>query len=444
MHLARLFASFSVYTPFAFSAGLVSAGLITTGLLLSSCDDPLQLVAVTPAVVALPAGAADINGDTSILMPEITITGTGLSDETLFFLESAGFSAALGGAQINDDGTSATMRIPRAAIPDLYSIRASNGDADVILPDALELTAETVQFYFLDVGQGDSTLIITPHGHSVIIDGGPRSAEPVVTASVAAFAGGQLDAAILSHHDADHLGGLVGLLRGDDGEAGTDDDMRIDIRRAASDGETCTSNLCFEFEDLQTGLFDVAEAGEEFDIDGVSFRIVAVDGHVAASALAGATTVGVSEDNERSAVVEVTYGGRRVLILGDLTGGGLSSKNVELPLAERTGPIDVLRTGHHGSLTSSNEDALALWQPSIAIISVGTDNPFCHPHPTVVGRLAATGADVYATGFGMIDSSGDCDVTAAPDDWHMGSGTVVVSIDAAGQIGVASESILGE
>ncbi|MFZ9889062.1 MAG: ComEC/Rec2 family competence protein, partial [Myxococcota bacterium] len=174
-----------------------------------------------------------------------------------------------------------------------------------------------------------------------------------------------------------------------------------------------------------------------FPLGEIEVEIVAADGIVGNSPIAGA-----NDDNERSIAVLVTFAGRRLLVTGDLTGGGESTADLETPLAAITGPVDVLRTGHHGSKTSSNEAALSTWSPTIAIISAGTDNPYCHPVEEVLMRIAAHAGEVLVTGAGIVDDGDRCGgPTIAPANVFLGMGNIEIGITVAGDLFHAAKEL---
>lgn len=106
-------------------------------------------------------------------------------------------------------------------------------------------------------------------------------------------------------------------------------------------------------------------------------------------------TAGEASDNDNSVVLLVEHGGVHFLLPGDLEERG------EEALLEQEGAdglhAQILVVGHHGSRTSSSEPFLRAVRPAVAIISAGRDNPYGHPHPEVLQRLRAVGADVYRT-----------------------------------------------
>ncbi len=358
----------------------------------------------------------------------LEIAGAGFDDRTQF---SLGGAAEVSLAVVDAAPTLAHVTVPAAAPAGLYDLRAVAGGAQAELPEAVRVVTGGLDVHFLDVGQGDATLVVAPGGAALLIDGGPRSAGPVVKEAVRTLARGRLDAVVLSHTDADHLGGVVELLQGDDGLPGTADDLVPAVRLAGDDDGSCTTQVCQDLRALRAWPFDVPDVGELIPLpsaEGVDAAVVAVDGDVGAGRVTG-----VDDDNERSLVVSLSFGGATALITGDLTGGGLGEADVETALAARTGPVDVLRASHHGSATSSAAAALDVWQPRAVVLSLGTDNSYCHPATEVVGRLAATGAPLYATGRGIVAGTAQCSVaTAWPAQAGAGLGTITLTLLADG------------
>jgi beta-lactamase superfamily II metal-dependent hydrolase len=134
-----------------------------------------------------------------------------------------------------------------------------------------------LEVYFLDVGQGDASLIVGPDGSALLFDGGNRDAGPDVVAALRARTGGRLDAVAVSHTDADHLGGVVHVLRGDDGVAGTSDDVVPATRWIGHPDALCDSGLCDELRALRA-RFDEPLVGDTLDLGGARVEVLGRDG----------------------------------------------------------------------------------------------------------------------------------------------------------------------
>lgn len=389
----------------------------------SACSG-LELLSVTPSTV--PVGVSR----------PIVVSGIGLGEDTHFSLVSFGVEVSLSPpTPLNDNEVE--VWVPAAAPSGQYDLVATNAFSEARLPNSVELVDGRARVVFIDVGQGDATLVIAPDGETLLIDGGPRAAASRVQNALQVYANGRLDAVVLSHYDADHLGGLVEVLAGPDRTPGTRDDLRPEITFAPSDSGGCATVTCERFRRLLSWPMVTASPLERFSLGAVEVALVAADGDVGEGPLPG-----VSSDNEHSVAVQISFGGRSALVTGDLTGGGLGTVDLETPLASRTGPVDVLRVAHHGSATSSAASALERWQPWVAVLSVGTDNAYCHPASEVLERLSMRTAHLYATGYGVVAESERCNgQTRAPEEAVFGMGDVVLDIRADGTLWVNDDVI---
>jgi len=213
--------------------------------------------------------------------------------------------------------------------------------------------ADTVTF--LDVGQGDAALIELASGRRLLVDGGPPSDR--VLAWLRRRGIRRLDAVVVSHGDADHLGGALPVLAG----------LRVDALWLAD----------------VDGMEEALELARSRGI-GVVVHPVGSDG----------------DRNDRSLVF--TEAG--TLFTGDI------GERAERALAPSLAPVAVLKVPHHGSRSSSSQALVNAARPSIAVIGVGRRNMYGHPHPTVVRRYQEHGAEVYRT-----DLHGSIEVTLRSD-----------------------------
>ncbi|MEW5847385.1 MAG: MBL fold metallo-hydrolase [Myxococcota bacterium] len=295
-----------------------------------------------------------------------------------------------------------------------------------------------VRVVAVDVGQGDCTLVVGTDGTVVLIDGGGLSSGAEVRAAVQRETGGRVDHVVVTHYDADHLAGVADFLLGPDRVDGTPDDGAPEAKLwDYGDDGTCSTQTCDRYRDARMGRGQTIPLGEVISLGVAQLECVAVNGRVA-----DGSVVPPSDENSRSVSFILRHGTFTALLAGDLTGGGEGTADVETPLARHTGPVSLLHVNHHGSKTSSNQGALALWAPRAAIISVGTDNSYCHPAQDVLDRVVEVGARVFATGGGMVNTDSRCTRTT---DWPAGSraglGDVVVTAYSDGAFYVADELV---
>ena len=231
---------------------------------------------------------------------------------------------------------------------------------------------------FLDVGQGDATVIATPHGHWLLIDAGPEgeghdAGRSVVAPFLERHGVTRLDAMILSHAHRDHYGGMPAVLDRvpattflEPGEAVDDPGYRILLDRVAASGA--------EWHPIRRG--------DTLRVDGVEIDVLHPDTTWSDWGL---------DLNEDSDVLLVRYGRFRALFSGD---AGLPA---ESDMRREAEDVDVLKVGHHGSAGASGADWLAELRPETAVVSVGRGNRYGHPSAAALGRLGAAGADVWRT-----------------------------------------------
>ncbi len=248
-----------------------------------------------------------------------------------------------------------------------------------------DVANRTLEMTAIDVGQGDSVLLILPDKTTILVDGGGISAfdgrqssldigEDVVSPYLWRRGFRILDVIVCTHSHQDHAGGLSALIRNFRPRevwagAGPDTPGWRAIETLAREGGAEVKRL---------------RAGSGFEQGGATLDVLAP----AVDYVAGETP-----KNDDSLVLLVSYGKHRFLLTGD------AEKRTEARLlADQTlRRVDVLKVGHHGSKTSSTEAFLNTVDPTFSIISAGLDNPFGHPHPTVMSRLLAGHSQVFRT-----------------------------------------------
>jgi competence protein ComEC len=237
---------------------------------------------------------------------------------------------------------------------------------------------------WIDVGQGDATLVEFPRGRSLLIDGGNRSAnfdagERVVAPALWALGLRRLDWVAMSHADADHAGGLAAVSRaftpGEvwEGLPVPAEPERVALRSAAAHAGATWREL---------------RRGDRLQIDDVLVEVLHPD----------------IPDWERrrvrntdSLVVRVRFGAVDVLLTGDIDRQVEDRLASELGAFEDRGGIRLLKVAHHGSRTSTSPALLGAFRPWAAVISVGRSNPFGHPAREVLDRLATSGVEILRT-----------------------------------------------
>jgi len=236
-----------------------------------------------------------------------------------------------------------------------------------------------LQVHFIDVGQGDATLVITPHGRSVLIDAGgatgPQNTfdigERVVVPYLRHYGVRQVDWLILTHNHQDHAGGAAAVAE------------FLGVRQAllhlsATDEPPAILRLQRAMHNRE--MREAADVGE-IRLDGVRIQLYQTGDSSADGSAKGAKRKQESE-NGRSTVARIEFGRRSFLVTGDLEGEGetrISRSNLR--------PSTMLKVGHHGGRKSTQAFFLAKVSPQYAVISVGADNRYGHPAPETLSRL---------------------------------------------------------
>ena len=278
----------------------------------------------------------------------------------------------------------------------------------VVIRPVEGITRGKLTVYFLDVGQGDSALIVFPQGRTMLVDGGgeitfphspaaaersatdglehrseglethqiSRIGETVVSRFLWSLGLRKIDYVLATHSHQDHVGGLFAVLQnfkvgelliGDSPESGSD---YLRLAATAKDRKVPVGKL---------------DAGRRFVLDGIEVDVLWPDGGQARQHING---------NNDSLVLRLSYGRESILLAGDI------EQSAESAMV-RAGAIlkaDLLKVPHHGSRTSSSNPFLDAVNPAIAIVSVGEPSRFGHPHQEVLSRYSSRGVTLYRTG----------------------------------------------
>ncbi len=238
-----------------------------------------------------------------------------------------------------------------------------------------------------DVGQGDGLVVPTGPGEGVLVDAGPEVGP--IDRCLERLGIDRLPLVLPSHLDADHVGGLAGALDGR--EVGT---IATGALSPADDREPALDRLA----DRAGARRETLVPGDVRTVGGATFEVLAPYPEIATAA---------AEPNDLSLVVRLTHRGVRVLLTGDLGAAA------EARILDR-GPdlrADVLKVPHHGS-ADADPAFLTATGARVALISVGADNTYGHPAPSLLAILGRAGMRVHRT-----DVQGDLAVVGSVHHW---------------------------
>lgn len=251
-------------------------------------------------------------------------------------------------------------------------------DLQHILSDAAqeETTAQVqsvMEVHYIDVGQGDSTLVICGD-HAMLIDAGDNDMGSRVWKYLldqGVGSGIALDYVIGTHGDADHIGGLdVILTKFDCGTVFLGDSLK------------CTRS----YEDVVNAAFYknynlvMPEIGSSYTLGEAVFTITAPNGDY-------------EEENNRSIGIRLVHGENSFLFMGDAeTAAEEDTLQSGIDIS-----ADVYKASHHGSSTSTTDAFLQAVNPKYCVISCGADNEYGHPHIETVEKLEAADVEIYRT-----------------------------------------------
>ena len=257
-----------------------------------------------------------------------------------------------------------------------------------------------------DVGQGDA-ILLTFRSRQILVDGGPDDRVVDCLSRHMPFWDRALEVIVLTHPQADHMNGLVDVLR------------RYDVSEVFLTGATNTTDgfMAFKAAVLQEGAsLHFARRGDEIRLEPLALTVVwpkAAIGTLASfrkeaidAAVLGETTA--TDVNETSVVLLAQFGTFRALMTGDI---GIDTEQALL----RSGAlnrVDVLKVAHHGSKYATSSDFLSVIRPQLALISAGKKNRYGHPTSDTLMRLDSVGAEILRT-----DERGDIEIMSNGEDY---------------------------
>jgi len=250
----------------------------------------------------------------------------------------------------------------------------------LLLAVVASVDTPVVRIAFLDVGQADATVIISPGGHAALVDGG-RSAEGVLDA-LDHLGVDTIDLVVATHADVDHIGGLDGVL------------VERPVRFYLDNGMPHTTAAYRELMDVVewSGVTYLEPTTRTIALDSVNLRVL--------PPWPGATT-----QNDASVGLLLAYGAFRVLLVGDAEYDEL---NYFLRIGVPT--VSVLKASHHGARNGVTPGWVQATKPRVVVISVGADNSYGHPDPMAMRYYGLSAEAMFRT-----DRDGDIVVTGRRD-----------------------------
>lgn len=254
-----------------------------------------------------------------------------------------------------------------------------------------------LRIHFLDVGQGDSTIIELPDGKTMLIDGGNGSDETssTILRYLNALQIKEIDYLLVTHADTDHCGGLDKVVA----------NKKIKKAIVPKTKETVNGEYASFYSTLVQEGCEIVTASNALHFSVLSDECAYKLCFLAPSAtkLDEIETVDGEMSNEYSAVVWLDYNGVSTLFTGDIS----KSVETDLRISDGIGLFDnygveldsteIIKVAHHGSADSSDKEFLGYLQAQTAIISCGVENEYGHPSQEVLTSLTALGIQTYRT-----------------------------------------------
>lgn len=226
---------------------------------------------------------------------------------------------------------------------------------------------------FLDVGQGDSALIYS-NGRSMLLDTGTVNSANDICRSLDLCGIKEIDVVMISHLHSDHTGGVQRIC----------EDFRIKNlilpeMSVNSEGLGAAQYAMNSVRKSGGGIYNAIQ-GMNFEVGEFDITVLASFGEL-------------DDENNRSLFVMVEIGGKRFFFSGD------AEKQAEKLLIKENLNLDcdVLKSAHHGSSTSNTEELLDKLTPRYAVISVGEDNSYGHPHDEIIEEYNKRGIEIFRT-----------------------------------------------
>src|SRR3989344_3258065 len=268
------------------------------------------------------------------------------------------------------------MQDPRTRILLMLGILLAGLGAIVILQAQ---SLGKLRMIFCDVGQGDAILVITPGGREILVDGGPGSRVLGCLSNNMPFWDRTVEAVFLTHPQQDHMEGLVGVL------------ANYKVKMIGTTGIRNNTALFNVWQkaavDENAKIYYTPRKGDKLIVDssrGLDVTIEILWPPLEKIEQWGSDLPG--DLNESSIVMRVTCGSICAYLTGDIP------KEILETVVDK--PCQILKVAHHGSKTGTNPVILDAARPQLAIIQLGKNNRFSHPHKEVVDLLNSKGIKI--------------------------------------------------
>jgi competence protein ComEC len=245
----------------------------------------------------------------------------------------------------------------------------------------LESDSDLLTVTFIDVGQGDSILIRTPSGKTMLVDGGERNAGNEVVGVLREEGIKRINVMVSTHPHADHIAGLIRVLQ------------KLPVDAVYDSAKPYSSKT---YEDYLTLIYDkdipfhAARAGDEIYLDEPVKVSVLWPPQTDAGDPFHIEKLSV---NDASVMLYISFGDSTLLLAGDAE----TKVEEELIRQGRVREAQVLKIAHHGSATSSSRAFLNVVKPEVVVICVGADNTYGYPHRETVKSLTEVGCEILRT-----------------------------------------------
>lgn len=229
-----------------------------------------------------------------------------------------------------------------------------------------------LKIHYIDVGQADC-ILIEQNGHYMLIDGGNSDSADTIISYINNLGIKKFDYIIGTHPHEDHIGSLDDVILNFEVE-------KVLFPKKISSTKTFENFVnAVKYKNLK---LTVPEVGTTYKLGDTTFKVMAPN------------STDYEDINNYSIVIKLMYENTSYIFTGDAE--KLSEEEIISKFSDEL-KCDVLKIAHHGSSSSTSDTFLKLCRPKYAIISLGMDNSYGHPHKVVLDRLKKYGADVYRT-----------------------------------------------